>query len=57
MRSGCRGFESRSGHLIFSTICSVYIDSISELTSLMMNKNNNDSRLHASDTVQWLHFD
>ena len=26
MRSGCRGFESRSGHLIFSSICSVYID-------------------------------
>ena len=26
MRSGCRGFESRSGHLIFSGICSVYID-------------------------------
>ena len=25
MRSGCRGFESRSGHLIFSSICSVYI--------------------------------
>ena len=24
MRSGCRGFESRSGHLIFSSICSVY---------------------------------
>ena len=26
MRSGCGGFESRSGHLIFSSICSVYID-------------------------------
>ena len=26
MRSGCRGFESRSGHLIFSSVCSVYID-------------------------------
>ena len=26
MRSGCRGFESHSGHLIFSSICSVYID-------------------------------
>ena len=26
MRSGCRGFESRSGHFIFSGICSVYID-------------------------------
>ena len=26
MRSGCRGFESRSGRLIFSSICSVYID-------------------------------
>ena len=26
MRSGCPGFESRSGHLIFSSICSVYID-------------------------------
>ena len=26
MRSGCRGFESRSGHLIFSSICPVYID-------------------------------
>ena len=26
MRSGCRGFESRLGHLIFSSICSVYID-------------------------------
>ena len=26
MRSGCRGLESRSGHLIFSSICSVYID-------------------------------
>ena len=26
MRSGSRGFESRSGHLIFSSICSVYID-------------------------------
>ena len=26
MRSGCRGFEFRSGHLIFSSICSVYID-------------------------------
>ena len=26
MRSGCRGFESRSGHLTFSSICSVYID-------------------------------
>ena len=26
MRSGCRGFESRSGHLIFSSSCSVYID-------------------------------
>ena len=26
MRSGCRGFESRSGHSIFSGICSVYID-------------------------------
>ena len=26
VRSGCRGFESRSGHLIFSSICSVYID-------------------------------
>ena len=26
MRSGCRGFESRSGHLIFSSTCSVYID-------------------------------
>jgi len=25
MRSGCRGFESRSGHLIFSGICSVNI--------------------------------
>ena len=25
MRSGCRGFESRSGHVIFSSICSVYI--------------------------------
>ena len=39
MRSGCRGFECRSGHLIFSSICSVYIDTlgISELTSLMMN--------------------
>ena len=24
MRSGCRGFESRSGHLIFSGICSAY---------------------------------
>ena len=24
MRSGCRGFESRSGHLIFSCICSAY---------------------------------
>ena len=24
-RSGCRGFESRSGHLIFSDICSVNI--------------------------------
>ena len=23
---GCRGFESRSEHLIFSSICSVYID-------------------------------
>ena len=28
MRSGCHGFESCSGHLIFSSIqvCSVYID-------------------------------
>ena len=26
MRSGCRGFESHSGHLIFSSICPVYID-------------------------------
>ena len=26
MRWGCRGFESRLGHLIFSSICSVYID-------------------------------
>ena len=26
VRSGCRGFESRSGHLIFFSICSVYID-------------------------------
>ena len=26
MRSGCRRFESRSGHLIFSSICSVYIE-------------------------------
>ena len=25
IRSGCCGFESRSGHLIFSGICSVYI--------------------------------
>ena len=25
MRSGCRGFKSRSGHLIFSGICSIYI--------------------------------
>ena len=24
MRSECRGFESRSGHLIFSGICSAY---------------------------------
>ena len=38
MRSGCREFESRSGHLTFSSICSVYIIGISELTSLMMNK-------------------
>ena len=38
MRSGCRGFEFRSGHLIFYSICSVYIKiGISELTSLMMN--------------------
>ena len=26
MRSGCRGFESPSGQLTFSSICSVYID-------------------------------
>ena len=26
MRSGFCGFESHSGHLIFSGICSVYID-------------------------------
>ena len=26
VRSGCRGFESRSGHLIFSSNCSVYIE-------------------------------
>ena len=26
MRLGCRMFESCSGHLIFSSICSVYID-------------------------------
>ena len=25
-RLGCCGFESRSGHLIFSSICSVYLD-------------------------------
>ena len=34
MRSGCRGFESRSGHLIFSDISSVNIwIGISEFTS------------------------
>ena len=40
MRSGCRGFESCSGHLIFFRhLFCLYIDKtyISELTSLMMN--------------------
>ena len=36
MRSGCRGFESRSEHLIFPAFF-LYLEGISELTSLMMN--------------------
>ena len=38
MRSGCHGFKSCLGHLIFSDICSVNIEiGISECTSLMVN--------------------
>ena len=38
MRSGCRGFESYSGHLIFPSICLFIYIGISELTFLMMNE-------------------